>query len=72
MIKTINYSSSKNQKLLIKILDQRRSGKNINTEIVSKILNEIKKNKIKAVLKYEKKFSNNKHIYPKKTKLITL
>ena len=69
MIKTINYSSSKNQKLLIKILDQRRSGKNINTEIVSKILNEIKKNKIKAVLKYEKKFSNNKHIYPKKNQI---
>ena len=43
-------------------LNKRRSGKKEDTKIVIKILKDIKKNKNKAVLKYEKKFSNNSEI----------
>ena len=69
MIRTINYSSKNSKKKLINILNERRSGKNINTKIVSKILKDIKKNKIKAVLKYESRLSDNKQIYPSKSKI---
>ena len=43
-------------------LNKRRSGKKEDTKIVIKILKDIKKNKTKALLKYEKKFSNNSEI----------
>ncbi len=62
MIKIINC---KNKNYLFKlraILESRRSRNKTNTNIVLKIINEIKKNKQKALLKYEKKFSNNQKI----------
>jgi len=49
---------------LVKFLDNRRLGINFNTSIVPKILKDIKKNKLKALLKYEKKFSKNLEIIP--------
>ncbi len=49
---------------LEKILEKRRKFQNNNITVVSKILKDIKKNKSKAVIKYEKKFSNNTKIYP--------
>ena len=55
--KNINYNSK-----LHLILEKRRSGKKINTNIVSKIIKDVKKNKKKAILKYEKKFSKNREI----------
>tara|TARA_B100000123_G_scaffold238811_1_gene191172 strand:- start:239 stop:886 length:648 start_codon:yes stop_codon:yes gene_type:complete len=69
MIKIINYKNQKDNIKLTNFLNKRRSGKNTNTKIVEKILNDIKKNKIKAVYKYEKKFSNNKNIYPSKSQI---
>ncbi len=64
MIKIINCNN-KNYKNKLKIfLEKRRSGKIVNTSIVSKIIKDIKKNKIKALIKYEKKFSKNKKIIP--------
>ena len=69
MIKIINYKNQKDNIKLTNFLNKRRSGKNKNTKIVEKILNDIKKNKIKAVYKYEKKFSNNKNIYPSKSQI---
>ena len=57
--------NNKNYKNKLKFfLDKRRSGKIIDTSIVSKIINDIKKNKVKALIKYEKKFSKNKKIIP--------
>ena len=47
---------------LLKILKTRRAEKNNNIKIVDKILTDIKKNKFKALLNYEKKFSKNKEI----------
>tara|TARA_B100001250_G_scaffold73873_1_gene60329 strand:- start:21 stop:1286 length:1266 start_codon:yes stop_codon:yes gene_type:complete len=64
MIKIINCKNKVYKKKLNFFLDRRRSGKIIDTSIVSKIIKDIKKNKIKALVKYEKKFGNNKKIKP--------
>ena len=69
MIKILNYKSKKDSKNLLKFLNERRDGNSINTSVVDKILKDIKKNKIKAVLKYEKKFDNNKNLYPTKRQI---
>ena len=69
MIKILNYKSKKDSKNLLKFLNERRDGNSINTSVVDKILRDIKKNKIKAVLKYEKKFDNNKNLYPTKRQI---
>ena len=63
----IKILSCKNKNYLTKLsdfLNKRRSEKNIDTSIVLKILSDIKKNKLKAVIKYEKKFGNNNKIKP--------
>ena len=64
MIKINKFIGIKGYAKLVKILDKRRSSQNNNIPIVTKILKDIKKNKYKAVLKYEKKFSNNSKIEP--------
>ena len=69
MIKII---SCKNKNYFTKIkvfLDKRRFRKEADTKVVSKILKDIKKNKTKALLKYEKKFSNNSEIIPGSKKI---
>ena len=64
MIKVINCKN-KNYKNKLKIfLEKRRSGKIVDTSMVSKIIKDIKKNKLKALIKYEKKFSKNTIIKP--------
>ena len=64
MIKINKFTGSKGILKLEQILDKRRIMQNTNTSIVSKILKDIKKTKKKAVIKYEKKFSNNNRIKP--------
>ena len=70
MIKIINYSNKNGPAKLENFLEKRRSGKNIDTSIVSKILLDIRKYKYKAVLKYEKKFTKNSIIKPTKKEII--
>jgi len=62
MIKVINCKNRNYINKLIDFLNLRRNEKNVDTKIVSKILKDIKKNKFKAVLKYEKRFSKNSQI----------
>mgnify|MGYP000111774863 FL=1 len=62
MIKIINCKNKNYKKKLINFLELRRSGKTIDTSIVARILKDIKKNKLKAVLKYEKLYSKNNKI----------
>ena len=69
MIHIINCKKNNYLKKLNNFLDKRRSEKDVNTKIVRKILKEIKKNKTKAVLKYEKKFSKNAEIKPTENKI---
>ena len=64
MIKVINCRSKNYKNKLKLFLDKRRSGKITDTSIVNKIIKDIKQNKLKALIKYEKKFSNNKKIKP--------
>ena len=69
MIKVLNCNSKNYINKLIKFLNLRRIDKNVDIKIVSKILNDIKKNKFKAVLKYEKRFSKNLEIKLSKNKI---
>ena len=69
MIKVINCNSKNYINKLIKFLNLRRVDRNVDTKIVSKILKDVKKNKFKAVLKYEKRFSKNLEIKLTKNKI---
>ncbi len=69
MIKILEYNKKKFKKSLIKFLDKRRIEENNNFNKVSKILKDIKKDKFKALLKYENKFSKNKEIKISKDKI---
>ena len=64
MIKINKFINSKGLGKLEQILDKRRASQNSTIPIVSKILNDVKKNKNKAVIKYEKRFSKNSKIKP--------
>ena len=69
MIKVFKCSSKNYLKKLSSFLQTRRNKEKKNTKIVDKILRDIKNNKIKALLKYEKKFSQNTQIKPSKEKI---
>jgi len=69
MIKVISCKNKNYIKKLKSFLDRRRSGENSDTSIVPKILKDIKKNKTRALLKYEKKFSKNRNIIPNKSNI---
>ena len=69
MIKVINCKNKNYKKKLNIFLNKRRSGKIVDTSIVSKILKDIKKNKYKALIKYEKKFSKNTKIKPNQSEI---
>ncbi len=64
MIKQINCNKKNYLDNLTKFLELRRSSKKPENKIISKILSDIKKNKNKALIKYEKKFSKNNQIKP--------
>ena len=64
MIKIINCNKKNYLNNLTKFLDLRRSGKKNENKIISKILKDIKNNKNKSLLKYEKKFSKNSQVKP--------
>ena len=70
MIKILNCKNLNYLSRLRSILEKRRSKSKINTDIAVKIVKDVKINKQKALLKYEKKFSNNKQI--KITKILFL
>ncbi len=69
MIKILDCKNSNYLSSLKKILNKRRFGNKTNTDVVIKIINDVKKNKQKALLKYEKKFSKNNKIKPKKREI---
>ena len=69
MIKILDCKSKSYKKKLIDFLEVRRSRKSIDTKKVVKILNDIKINKLKAVLKYEKRFSKNSKLYASRNEI---
>ena len=71
MLKILKYNNKKSLKTLKIFLDKRKSIQKNQTTIVSKIIQNVKKNGDKAVIKYEKKFSkiktkSNKILFSKK------
>ena len=64
MIRINKFINSRSILRLEKILDKRRVIQKTNISIVSKILKDIRKNKHKALIKYEKKFTKNTRIKP--------
>ncbi len=62
MIKIIKYNNASGLKKLVSFLDQRRDSNNAEIDLVKKIINDVKKNKFKALKKYEKKYSKNQEI----------
>ena len=62
MIKFLDCKNKLYLQELSNILDKRRNPKNKELSVVKKILADIKKNKIKALKKYELKFSKNNQI----------
>ncbi len=64
MIKILDSKNSNYLFRLKLILEKRKLGSKINTDNVIKIVKDIKKNKQKALIKYEKKFSKNTKIKP--------
>ena len=69
MIKTLDSSKNNFNYLLDHFLLKRKNKILVNSSKVTKIINDVKKNGDKAILKYEKKFSRNNIIIPK-TKII--
>ncbi len=64
MIRINKFINSRSILRLEKLLDKRRVIQKTNISIVSKILKDIRKNKYKALIKYEKKFTKNSRIKP--------
>jgi len=62
MINVLDCKKSNYLSRLKSILEKRKSGNQINLDIAIKIVKNVKKNKQKALLKYEKKFSKNKKV----------
>ena len=63
-MKLLNTKNKSFDKILDKLLDARRKKLKLNSSSIIKIINDVKKNKDKAVIKYEKKFNKNKIIIP--------
>ena len=64
MIKILNSKNKRFDFILDKLLGKRKNKVQIETVSVVKILKDVKKNGDKAVIKYEKKFNDNKTIKP--------
>ena len=62
MIKILKCKNKNYLKKLKNFLYRRQTTEELNSKIVTKILNDIKKDKFKALLKYEKKFSKNSEV----------
>ena len=69
MIKVLNCNNKNYINKLINFLNLRRVDKKADIKIVSKIIKDVEKNKFKAVLKYEKRFSKNFQIKLSKKKI---
>ena len=64
MIKVINCNNDNYIKKLNFFLEKRRQENKFDTKFVFNVINEVRKNKVKALLKFEKKYSKNKNIKP--------
>ena len=68
-MKILNSKKVNFEKTLDKLLLRRKNKIKSNSLSVIKIINDVKKNGDKAILKYEKKFSKNNNIFPSKKQI---
>ena len=71
MMKILNSKQTNFNKELNNLLLRRKTKVQINSISVIKIINDVKKNGDKALLKYEKKFNQNKTIIPSLNRILT-
>ena len=64
MIKILNTQQKNFDTLLLKLLSNRKNKIKLNSSSVIKIIQDVKKNGDRALLKYEKKFNKNTVIVP--------
>ncbi len=69
MIKIVNTKNKNYLFNINKIISKRRITRRSNNIIVKKILNDVKKNKTKALINYEKKFGQNSKIKPNSSEI---
>ncbi len=69
MIKILDSNKKNFYVKLNQLLNNRRNVKKSNLKTVQKIINNVKKNKDKALIYYEKKFNNNSKIVPSKKQI---
>ena len=69
MIKILDCRSNNYQPKLNTLLSKRQSGVRKNTNIVKKIIRDVRKNGDKALIKYEKRLSKNTEITSSKKKI---
>ena len=62
MIKILNCNNKNYTSELTKLLIKKKSDNKISQNLVKKIISDVKKNGDKALIKYEKKYSNNDKI----------
>ena len=63
-MKILNSNTKRFKKDLENLLKNRKNKTKSNSIFVTRIINDVKKNGDKAILKYEKKFNQNKLIIP--------
>ena len=69
MVKIIKYINKSGPVKLVNFLDRRRNTNNEEIYLVKKIIDDVKKNKLNALKKYEKKYSKNNQIKISKKKI---
>ena len=69
MVKIIKYINKSGLIKLVNFLDRRRNTNNEEMYLVKKIIDDVKKNKLNALKKYEKKYSKNNQIKISKKKI---
>ena len=69
MVKIIKYINKLGPIKLVNFLDRRRNTNNEEIYLVKKIIDDVKKNKLNALKKYEKKYSKNNQIKISKKKI---
>ena len=69
MIKILDSNKKNFYTTLNKIINKRKNINKSNLKSVERIINNVRKNKDKALVYYEKKFNNNSKIIPSKKKI---
>ena len=69
MVKIIKYNNKSGFVKLVNFLKHRRNFNIAEIDLVKKIIEDVKKNKLKALIKYEKRYSKNNQIKVSKNKI---